>query len=809
MKRLLLFLSLLNGLNLSAQESAADYLVPTVKSEIKLLKITSSSLYGDLTKQSIGYSSMYSSMHPRYNEDGSVTYKIICFDDLYGDLEDHAYFVKMNGTNAALTGYSDYVTDYDDYFFDVEFVVNEKYTELSGSNYIKVPGESYQTQEWTFVNTKTNMDVKGYSYYKNMTFNGADRRILVVEFTENGKTTKDYYAKNFGLVAKQKANGDIYVVDFKNFNLYEKSFIDSKTEPELRTMAWGIIKRMKALENGDSFYKYTNTNRQAVYVKLDSLSGLFEHLFIKTPSMAYVYKYMIGVYLKDLTTFYYENMEKANAAKFNYSVITSLLNDYYLQRPHPEHFSKSGLSSYVTAVDENFYLQYWKTDYVLLKSIVHNSDFEKSYKVYLMKPFVDAILRYESTIGNVDKCILNSYLAIYYDYQDMQDKRYHHLVISVENYRYLTQADKDLNIEYMRTVMKTLSELTPGNESDVNRAIDATLDLKDYSNAVKIANNGYVNNIGTSLEFAFRYAKAAFNDELNKDHLRTAMKMMDGKFEQMNKVQLQDYIQYCQAMRPEFDCSKASESLEKIEKKERKEAKSGGGKSGGSKGSYSSGRRALNFAVMANPFAGLNLSGQQGFFKFLPMSATLRIKGTVHEFRYNPFFGVDMKNRFVGGKLNSSDLDKNDGWKQLTGADYGYSLIFAKNEIKSYSKSCASIGGGLNVIYGDFASADETIQATINNIPSNIIVRPRIKRYEGLFVFNMNYFDWKTHTAFNMYYGFGAGTRELTYGNYTFSQETLSDPDKTVFEDRRFEQSNWNGAYFTFRMGFRFGITIF
>lgn len=70
-------------------------------------------------------------------------------------------------------------------------------------------------------------------------------------------------------------------------------------------------------------------------------------------------------------------------------------------------------------------------------------------------------------------------------------------------------------------------------------------------------------------------------------------------------------------------------------------------------------------------------------------------------------------------------------------------------------------------------------------------------------------FDWKTHLSGMFYYGIGAGVRQITYGANSHSEDVLSDDTKTVFEDKRFDQANWSGAYISFRMGFRFGITLF
>lgn len=803
MKHPLLIVLLLLAHHAFAQESALDYIVPSVRSEKTLYKINGNSLTGDITKLEHKNGMIRYAVNSSVKEDGSVSYKIIYFDEPYGDIEDHAFFVKFSGNNAALDAYSEYVQN-DDNIFEI-FVTNENYYPSTGYNFIKVPVESYQTLEWSFVNPATFKTVEATSYYKNMTFAGQDRRLLVIEYKENDKVSKEYFVKNFGLVARQLNNGDIYVVDFSNFNLYDQSFINSKSEEDLRIMAWDIIERMIKVKNDDSFYMYGNPNKEEMMIKYDSVNALYENMILKNPGMLNAYRYIMCVYNKYVCDMVFTSSEKNDMISYNYYDLMEMINNYYLYRPYPEYISKYGLSTYVTGVEENYYQQFWKMQYEVIKSIRSCDDFETDYKLYLMKPYVDAVIRGSSTIDNSDQCILYSYVSSYYYLKGDNVLRYHYMAKFLEKYTYLSQADKDLNIEFMRNVMKSLQTLVPGNEADLNDVLSSVIGLKDYGNAVKIADNGYRNGVGQSLEFAFKYAEAAYNDELNKEHLRIAMKMMDGKFEQMTLTQLEDYVRYCQAMKPEFNCSKVQSMAEKKRKKEAK-SNAGSSSSGRSRSSYD---RKVNLAVMANPFAGLNISGKGGTFKFLPMSATLRLGSTVHEFRYNPFFGFDAKNRFVGGKIGGSEINTNAGWKNLKGADYGYSLIFVKND-RSYSgKNCSSIGGGLNVIYGSFTADPETLQATVYGKPQILTLNPKITRYEGLISISMNYFDWKSHVSACMYYGFGAGVRQIDYGNKTFSQDELSDSEKTKFQDKRYDQANWNGAYLSFRMGFRFGFTLF
>ena len=154
--------------------------------------------------------------------------------------------------------------------------------------------------------------------------------------------------------------------------------------------------------------------------------------------------------------------------------------------------------------------------------------------------------------------------------------------------------------------MKTLSVSVPGSEADLNRALDATLSLRDYNNSVKIADNGYKNKVGTGLAFGLKYAEAAYNDDVNKEHLRIAMKILYGRHSEMSSAELTSYIKYCAALAPEFDCSKAQSEYDKALKRE-KQAEAKKEKDNKKKNSSGGSSRAVNLALQCNPFAGLNI----------------------------------------------------------------------------------------------------------------------------------------------------------------------------------------------------------
>ncbi len=801
MKFLITTLSLFLVLDVFSQENAFDYMVPITQSNRYYNQANSSYINGDITTMETSYLGVSKSVNSVYKSDGTVGYKFIAYEDDYlSPDEDYAYFLNFNGSTASLYGHSKYVKK--DGFIST-YVVNETYTDYTPFTFLKVPAESYQTTDWTYKNPETGMEVSATASYKTITFGGTDRKALLVERKENGSTKREYYVKYFGLVAFD-FKGYLYIASFRDYNLFSNSFIDAKTETERRSYAWSIIRGITKLTTSDSFMLYGNKDRKITMARLDSLQGLFQHMVMKNPEMINAYRYIMCVYLQSTFDKMYYSMRVNNTFNYYYQDVIDWFNTYYLIRPYPDFISKSNLSSYVTNVNDNFYYQYWETELMYLKIIISESDFEDSYIKFLYAPRIYCIDKNSSTLSNKDKCLLNSYVAIYYSLSGDVANQYKYLVTSMENYKDLSSADKDINIEYMRTVMKNLSTLKPGSEEDLIRAIKGAINLNDFNNAVKIADNGYKKSIGMSMNFAFAYASAAYGDEVNKEHLRIAMNMLKDKLESMTSSQLTDYIKYCRAMSPEYDCNKAESLYEKKAKKEKKE-----NKSKSSSSSYSSSSRKVNFALMANPFAGLNISGNGGFFKYLPMSATLRTKSVLHEVRYNPFFGFDAKNRFIAGKITESDVSLNSGWKNIKGYDVSYAILFGKSDVSSYKKTVTSTGGGITLLYGNFKTDDETVTATIDNINTNLILRPEIKRYEGLFTFNITTMSWSNHLAFTAYYGFGAGLRTLTYGNYTFSQEKLSDPDATKFNDKRWVQSNWSGPYFTARAGFRFGITLF
>jgi hypothetical protein len=266
-------------------------------------------------------------------------------------------------------------------------------------------------------------------------------------------------------------------------------------------------------------------------------------------------------------------------------------------------------------------------------------------------------------------------------------------------------------------------------------------------------------------------------------------------------------------MSPEFDCAKAESEVKKIEKREaeERENKLKEEKKKARKNSYSSGERKANLALAFNPFAGLNMKGKGGAFKFLPVSVELRTGKLIHEFRMNSFFGFDGKNRFVGGKVLENVPTYNAGWKNLNGADYSYGIYFMENKFTSYDKKCQSQGGGFQFLYGNFTSDPELTNVRVNTFLKTVTLRPEITRMELLVNWKANLYNWKTHLFITGFWGIGAGTRTIKYNSQdlSISEADLSNETISTFDDKRFVQANWNGYYFTMRLGFRFGLTLF
>jgi hypothetical protein len=215
--------------------------------------------------------------------------------------------------------------------------------------------------------------------------------------------------------------------------------------------------------------------------------------------------------------------------------------------------------------------------------------------------------------------------------------------------------------------------------------------------------------------------------------------------------------------------------------------------------------------VTANPIAGLDLGadGDEKVFKFLPMSADLRIKNIEHEFRWNPFFGLDAKNRFVMGKTIDDVPKQNNGWKNIQGNDYSYSITFLDYNKSRYGSPAVRLGA--MYLWGNFTADGEVVSYSRGFQNANVFIEPTIRRRELLFHMKTSVQIPKTPINISMYMALGAGARRIYYNPdaSSFVNEDFLKDEATQFADRRFVQQNWAGHYISFRSGFRIGFFLF
>lgn len=815
MKKLIILIFLSGYVSLLAQESAINFIIPKVSSSKKLYATDEKSITEDFSKINTNFLNLRQvDYQPIIENNGSITYKVIYYKTVgLATIKDYAYFISFAGNKAILKGFSKYIIEkglYDDK------IVGENYTQLSNSqSYYIVPSESYQNTEWVYTDPNSGKSINAKGSYKTMNLNGKEERIFIVEHTEKGIYTSivktEYFLKNFGLIGSQiSQNESFYIADLIPFNLFSDTYFSSLTEDKLRSNGWGMIRSLRKKMKLDDELSKDDLSKS---ITMDSLVGLYQHMMMRYPAKENLYRYILSLVYNDWANYYYFGASKDELKTFPvYSDIMENLNSYYLMRLTPDYIPKSDIKGFVTNIDEDYYEMYWYNQFVQF-SAVHNYGVRKDYFVYLFTDVVGNIERNETTIDSKNLFFLHSFMATYYVYAKDNRKAYYNYVLTLENYKALSNANKDINIEYMKSLMKEMIEKKPSNETDLIRGINAALNLNDNLNALKIAENGYSNGVGVSLDFSMLFAKVAYANDIDKPYLRKAMQLMQDKISLMSSEQIKNYLIYCKAMSPEFDCAKAETEVHKIEKREaeEREKKLKEDKKTAKKTSYSRGERSSNLAIAFNPFAGLNMTGKGNAFKFMPMSVELRTGKVIHEIRVNSFLGFNPKNRFVGGKIIEDLPSYSAGWKNLVGTDYSYGIYFTENRIKSYDKRCESTGGGFQFLYGNFTCDAEQINVVQNTISSKIVVKPEITRMEILLNMKGNIYNWKTHLFITGFWGIGAGTRSITYNsqNPSFTQADLADETKTIFDDKRYVQANWKGYYFTMRMGLRFGLTLF
>lgn len=805
MKKVTLICLILNSFIAGAQELASDYFVPSIHGNKKFMNTSVYSLTGDLAEIPTTYSSSEIEVLSQLNDDGTLGYKFTFTESSFLLDKTKSYFVKFNGNSAKMYGFSKHENKS---LLSYGGSTNEIFENSEETTIWKVPNESYQTVDLSYQDPFLKKQIEVTSSYKKYTVNGYEQRMLVIEYKNGNQKRTEIYMKHYGLIAVKNFTGAFQIADLSSFKFYNSEDIKKMPEKDLRNLAWKHYNYIKTYEFKDSFFLYNNKENVNYFKCIDTIMSLYDHMMILYPNARNGNQFVLSIQLHHLIGTVTDASKKENKT-IQYSKLSDLAVDYFTLRPTVESISKTDLSKFITNSENSYYNTYWKMVYLYFSYKTSSTYIDKSYKAMLMKPFVNQIVKYESKLDDVNKCILYSYVANYYYNLGEESNRFLYIAKSIEYYPKLSQTEKDLNIEYMRNVMKILSTGQPANEADLNRAMGAVLNLKDYTNVIKIAENGQNIGVGKSKDFAFVYAEAAYADEINKVHLRKAMDILKNNVDLMSSKELIEYVKYCNALQGEYDCKKAQSMVQKAKDKEESEREKKA-KEDRKRSRTSNGKRFLNLAVMANPLAGLNVgTSSDGMFKFLPMSAALRTGKLVHEVRYNPFFGGDFKNRFIFGKTSNSDIDNNDKWKNLRGADYSYELVFVKNEFSSYRKTCNSMGGGFQILYGEFTSNPESVAVRVNNLNATTTISPKIVRYEGIINFNFFLFNWKNHLSATLFYGVGAGKRSITYNSNLFSESTLQDDTKTEFFDKRLIQDNWKGAYITFRGGFRFGFTIF
>jgi hypothetical protein len=802
MKKLLTSLFFLFTISLAAQENAKDWILPQVQATKVLNHQSSNKLDGDITTQLLNsLKSEKFSYNAMVDSDNSSRYKIITHlpGSSYAN-PSHAYFVKFNGSSATLNGYSKYVVDYDDddWFGDYDFVVNETYKDVESQTIYRVPTESYQTMEWTFTDPHTNKSVQAMSSYKTMKVYGYDRKILIIEFKSDGKTRKEYYMKFYGLIAVQNTKYELYINNFKNYKYYTKSFIDSKTEKELRNEYWSIYKRFSKLKLNDSSLSYKNNFYTLKDKHYDTIIGLMEHMIMKNREMANVYTYFISATHFDMATNIFNAAEKNQQTKSKGDLILRPTMNYFLVRPTVESIKKEGLNSHITNVNENFESNYWKMNSVFLKTILFNSDFDKTYKTSLCKQQIDYYIKNYSKIDNLNKCYNNSYIAYYYNLLGNKNKHYEYLVKYLEFFKFLSNTEKDLNIEYMRYVMKMLYTETPPDETILKDAMRILLDLKDYPNAIKVANNAIDKGVGSSIDFGFQFAEAAYKDEVNKIALKKAVGILNPQVNAMTPTQLTNYLPYCKAVAPDYDCSVAEREVEKAKKREEDKKKEED-----KKRKKQSRGRPIGLTISSNPFNIL--------WNTLPLVADIRIKKIYFQARYNQFNDRTSSNLW-GNALAPSETKKK--FEEINGADISGAIM----KSVSYSRDVQTLVG-VHVLFGDYTTKPERVYAT--NLTSGqrgyLDMSPNVKKTEVMFQLEQRVFmGRKNPLYFSFFYGLGVGRRTIDYNLssiHNITKENIADKSKYEFDQDElsggYDQDLWNKNYLVFRTGFRIGLRLF
>lgn len=226
----------------------------------------------------------------------------------------------------------------------------------------------------------------------------------------------------------------------------------------------------------------------------------------------------------------------------------------------------------------------------------------------------------------------------------------------------------------------------------------------------------------------------------------------------------------------------------------------------------------MNIALSVNPIAGLNTKAGRvgGPFKFIPMSADMRMGAFVHEFRWNRFIDYNGSDRFTRGNLGKATIENEifNQWKSLKGNDYSYFLgvVAHRTEDEDYDARWKGYHAfGPQYLWGSFTAGEEVASVLLkgNTTPQDIRIRPSITRSEWLFMWKYSRF-YKGIFYYTLFTAVGAGQRSLAYNSPDagIGEGQLLSATESTFYDQRLVQSNWTGRKLTMRAGFRIGITL-
>ena len=805
--KLIIFVFFCCFIQLKSQEAAINYIVPKVKSIHYFSTASESEISTDVTSLSLGSKSFKMEYNTLMNTDNSVKYKIIHFTSSM-DKKNNAYFVQFNGYKVNLVGYSKYNYSYG--LFTTNSL-NESYTEKTDVVYYQIPAESYQTSEWTYTDPATGSEVKAKSYYKTYKVNNTDERLLVVEKKSNEygtpKTKVEYFMKNYGLIAfKNDIYSNLQIVDLSTYLMFSKDMINNKTEKQLIDVGWGIYNRaIKLLEDKNDRFYFNSEKNNLVIKYYDSLAGLYENIIRKTPASENIYKYIYSVYLRSKAV-EVNNIVNVDKTKKESLLIEklNLANNFYLVRPTLNSLPNYRLNEFLKDPDKNYNENFIHTMFLYYNSVSGISIHENSYKAYLFKDKVEFLEKNESLIANETKFVIFSNMASYFNYSNDNAKAYLYYVKTLESYKLLNEDNKNLNIDYMKFLMDKLIFMKPSNQTDLNRAINAAFSLNDNLNANKIADNGYNNGVGNDLEFGFLYAKAAYENNLNKNSLRNALKILQDKLNSMTVTQIKDYLKYCQAMNGEFDCSKAEAEVKAAEKREKEKLEKEEKERKKKQRKYSRGS-FFSLAVSTNP---LNL-----IWNTLPVALDIKLGKVLLQARVNDY--NERSSKLLWGNMLYEPQKQ---FKKIVGRDYSLSIL-GRMGTSSYSSPVPYFG--VHALYGNYNTEVEVVKAKdlSTNIQYNLRVSPVVSKYELMMKFHIP-LTVKRNIFYACYFmDFGIGKRMIKYNavntanNSDVAEADLSDKTKYEFLNDEvnagYRQERWNKFYIPFKLGFRIGLFLF